>query len=158
MDLNVSKGASGGPILLVKSQRVIAYQTEGTFEFDSSQQTSYAIAILIWRGCRDLSVIQRPDFGFKCSVCVSSRPSLPLCHGYMAPSYPACFANHRASGRRQCRYMSNERVMSGIRRLRNGNMKSSSQKMCPWYASPCKPRAGTPASLSMVFVDTVCSK
>ena len=37
-------------------------------------------------------------------------------------------------------------------------MNSSSQKMWPRYASPCSPRAGTPASRSAVFGDTVCSR
>ena len=51
--------------------------------------------------------------------------------------------------------MSSERVISGVRKLSVGKMKSSSQKMWPRYASPCQPRAGTPTSRPMVFGETV---
>ncbi len=37
-------------------------------------------------------------------------------------------------------------------------MKSSSQKMCPRYASSCRPRAGTLTSSSVVCFDTVVSR
>ena len=50
------------------------------------------------------------------------------------------------------------RVSSGSRQFRYGKMKSSSQKMCPRYASPCSPRAGTPTSSDAEFFDTVWSR
>ena len=34
---------------------------------------------------RELSGLQRPERGFRCRRWVSSRPSLPLCHGNIAP-------------------------------------------------------------------------
>ncbi len=48
--------------------------------------------------------------------------------------------------------------MVGNRRFSTGKMNSSSQKMCPRYASPCRPRAGTPMSRSSLLQETVCSK
>ncbi len=49
-------------------------------------------------------------------------------------------------------------MISGMRRFRNGNTKTSSQKTWPRYASPWSPRAGTPASRSLVWGETVCSR
>jgi S1-C subfamily serine protease len=45
MDLNISKGTSGGPIFMIDTGRVIAIQNAGLFEFAQSSQTPYAIAI-----------------------------------------------------------------------------------------------------------------
>ena len=49
-------------------------------------QKLYATAMLMWRCRWELSASQRPERGFRCSVCVSSRPSSPLCQGNIAPS------------------------------------------------------------------------
>ena len=45
MDLNISKGTSGGPIFTIDSGRVVAIQDAGLFESSQSSQTPYAIAI-----------------------------------------------------------------------------------------------------------------
>ena len=46
---------------------------------------------------------QRPERGFRCSRWVSSRPSPPLCHGYIAPVRPASWADRRARSSRRWR-------------------------------------------------------
>ena len=52
-------------------------------------------------GGRELSGTHRPDLVLYNSVGVSSRPSLPLCQGNIAPTWPAARAAARASSRRR---------------------------------------------------------
>ncbi len=49
----------------------------------------------------ELSGIHMRERGFHSSVGVSSEPSAPDCHGYMAPAQPAAWALARASLRRR---------------------------------------------------------
>ena len=52
-----------------------------------------------WRW--ELSGFQRPERGLRWTVGVSSTPFEPLCHGYIAPSYPDSFAARRAASSRR---------------------------------------------------------
>ena len=47
MDLNISKGTSGGPIFSPRTGRVLAIQNAGIFESKQSSQTPFAIALTI---------------------------------------------------------------------------------------------------------------
>ncbi len=62
-------------------------------------QTLYAIAEPTWCCRWEWSGSQRPERGLRCSDWVSSRPSLPLCHGYIAPAEPR--VGRRPARRRQ---------------------------------------------------------
>ena len=100
----------------------------------------------------------RPDRGLRCSVWVSSRPSLPLCHGNIAPAWPSRLAARRA-GAEPPEPVAEQRP--GQDREPQVEEREDEQLVpedVPAVGLAVEPRAGTPTSRSMVLGDTVCSR